>query len=169
MEILEMYGTKACVGEFSWGMPGLERFGDENEWQYFYGALSRVHTGKHLLGLHEYWFGQDGPDLHATYSVRRHRAVWDDILVPNGWTDARIGITEAAWGRSPGEKQGYRGALDYNEYLSQIKQLDEWVKETPYLIGVALFVQSPQNNEWSTFDIGYDDFRKPLIDYVSNS
>lgn len=171
-------GFKCCIGNFAVGTP------DFPIWSEFYPALEAAHQYHNLIGLHEYgalWLdafygpnqlralqvGQRQP-MPAQYAegwlTFRYRMVWNQHIKPNGWTNARIALTEfglmsaappeinaiagdpvGSWktcGKAWSKLDGRPDTEQY--YVEQLEWVDRQMQADPYMVGATIFT-------WGTF------------------
>lgn len=180
--IMAENGFKSCIGNFAVGGPPNQ---DPNDvWPRFYPALEAAHKFKSLLGLHEYgalwmdtYYGpnqlhplQQGkrvefPDTHEEgWLFGLYRKVWKKHILPKGWTDIRIAITEfGLMSLAPTEINAIAGMnvgswrtcgdawarLNNRHdpaqyYFEMLQWADRQFQKDPYVVGACIFT-------WGTF------------------
>lgn len=206
VRLLASRGWKACVGNFGVGNPS------DSAWPAFYPALEAGHTHRALLGLHEYgglrldtYYGPNqGPQMlsgqrvpfpdsyEEGYLFGRYRTVWRTHIVPRGWTNVRIALTEfgvdyvatdtiarlvgyptshwrscsEAWARLDNRPDTAR------YYADQLIWADGQLRRDAYMEGVTIFTlgsyDDPSPASWRQYDI-YGEVADMLYTHISNS
>lgn len=167
VQILATNGYKACIGNFSTGMPPAE----QDVWRAFYPAIDAALQHGGILGLHEY----SAPDMDWLYDYAlgegwltgRYRKVYRQFLIPDGRKISLI-ITECGIdGGVMGEAgKGWRSYQDADHYFEQLKWYDSLLREDDYVLGATIF--SLEIPGWGDFDIR-GRVRELLTDYVRTS
>lgn len=153
IELLEGRFKIAALA-FAPGQPEIVDGADE--WPRFYGLLERLHAGRHMLCLHEYY--ELTPDelvntvsaagRRAGWVVLRYRLIWDKHIAPRGWTNIRIGLGEIGRGG-----KGWKELLTSQEYLRHLQQMDGWWCEDPEVDGGAHFTHGCHTPaDWGGFN-----------------
>ena len=167
VEILADYGRKACIGNFSTGMPPVERA----VWEAFYPAIDAGMRHGGVLGLHEY----SAPDMDWLFDhnggegwlTGRYRKVYRQFLTPTG-RDIPLVITECGIdGGVRGEAgKGWKSYQSADTYFDQLVWYDGVLQEDAYVLGATIFCLEIHN--WDDFDIG-GRVRELLTDYVRHT
>lgn len=152
VEILAAHGLKACIGNFSTGMPPVDR----EIWQAFYPAIDAAMRNGGVLGLHEYsapdmdWLFDH--DIGEGWLTGRYRKVYRQFLIPDGRVIPLI-ITECGIdGGVRGEAmKGWRSYQGPDEYFNQLVWYDGLLSEDDYVLGATIFALEIHN--WEDFDI----------------
>ena len=170
IEILAANGHRACIGNFSTGMPPAER----EIWEAFYPAIDAALANGGVLGLHEY----SAPDMdwlfdHSSgegWLTGRYRKVYRQFLIPDGRVIPLIitecGIDGGVLGKPEDVNRGWRSYQTPESYFEQLKWYDSLLKEDSYVLGATIF--SLEIHNWGDFDIGGEVLEK-LTDYVRSS
>jgi hypothetical protein len=167
VEILAMNDRMACIGNFSTGMPPVER----DVWEAFYPAIDAANLQGGVLGLHEY----SAPDMDWLFDYEsgegwltgRYRKVYRQFLIPDS-REIPLIITECGIdGGVQGEPgKGWRSYQDPENYVDQLKWYDSLLKQDSYVLGATIF--SLEIHNWWDFDIG-GPVRERIGDYVRSS
>jgi hypothetical protein len=170
VEILAAHDRKACIGNFSTGMPPVER----DVWEAFYPAIDAALANGGVLGLHEY----SATDMDWLFDYNsgegwltgRYRKVYRRFLIPAGRVIPLI-ITECGIDggvlQDPNEiNKGWRSYQSPESYFDQLKWYDSLLKEDSYVLGATIF--SLEIHNWGDFDIG-GRVVELLTDYVRSS
>jgi hypothetical protein len=168
VEILAANGKKACIGNFSTGVPDVN---DPTVWPAFYPAIDAAMANGGVMGLHEYsaptmdWLFD--PTTGEGWLTGRYRKVYRQNLTPAG-REIPLVITEC--GIDGGVRgEGGRGWKSYQtpeNYFNQLKWYDSILKEDSYVLGATIFCLEIPN--WYDFDIA-GQVRELLTDYVKGS
>jgi hypothetical protein len=202
MKILEDNGLKAGIFAFATGTPRMDA------WEPLYPALARANQNGHLLLLHEYfaglpwiWFGDNQDERVSMRAVEhwpperaegwlfgRYRKVWNEHVIPNGWEDLRVAITEigsdmvgtseavqAYLGRTPGAWKGMipawntlLGPIDAEQrYLELLAWCDGQMRYDPYVVGATVFTDGTGSTTWQGYDINPAMSRR-MYDYIKS-
>lgn len=147
--ILQGYGYKVAVGNFSVGWLHIDEHGN-SDWPLFYDALSAADA----ISIHEY----SAPTMqhNQSWHCLRYRRMWE--LLP---LDCRkpVLITETGidWGVLAYELTGWRGgngapATPINEYVNQLRWYAEEMAKDSYVLGATIFACG-QFGDWASFDV----------------
>ena len=170
IEILAAHGHRACIGNFSTGMPPAER----EVWEAFYPAIDAALANGGVLGLHEY----SAPDMDWLFDYSggegwltgRYRKVYRQFLIPDGRVIPLIitecGIDGGVLGNPDDINRGWRSYQSPEGYFEQLKWYDSLLKEDSYVLGATIF--SLEIHNWGDFDISGRVFEL-LTDYVRSS
>lgn len=193
-------GFRACIGNFSTGTPPMDTDSDyPNAWRDFFPALEACNRYQNILGLHEYgglcmdlWYGpnQHGyivddhrwdilPDVYSVenWLFGRYRQIWNKFLVPNGWINVRMAITElgldraGTWttdaltgGGNAGpwqqiaahrwwEKWPFYRDDPEQFYFDQLQWVDYQMRKDEYMVGATIFIWGTNDDVWSKWDV----------------
>ena len=173
VDILAEHGLSACIGNFSTGMPPVER----DLWEAFYPAIDAAKSKGGVLGLHEY----SAPDLDWLFDygsgegwlTGRYLKVYRQFLTPSGreiplvitecGIDAGVGVGD---GRCTNPPCGWKTYQSAEDYFDQLKWYDSILKEDSYVLGATIFCLEIYG--WEDFDIR-GRVRELLTDYVGSS
>lgn len=159
MELCEVAGLKACIGNFSTGNPGprIEPITDtetiQRYWAAYRPALERASRSGHLLGLHEY-LGGDDADTWLQYRYRRVL----DYCRANGITPPRIAITECGvdgvMGLHPWRDQYGDGPDGQRAYVERLVRYEQGLRRDPEVVCAAIFTSGTNGAaSWRRHDI----------------
>ncbi len=173
VEILADHGRNACIGNFSTGMPPVER----DVWEALYPAIDAAQRHGGVLGLHEY----SAPDMDRLFDygtgegwlTGRYRKVYRQFLIPAG-RDIPLVITECGidGGVDGGDSRctnppcGWKSYQSAEDYFDQLQWYDSLLMEDSYVLGATIF--SLEIYGWDDFDIR-GRVRELLTDYVRSS
>lgn len=162
VNLLAQNGKKACIGNFSMGVPDVT---NPAMWPAFYPAIDAARQQGGILGLHEYGTPMQQYFDSASgegWLCGRYRKVYRQHLIPTG-RSLPLAITETGVDGVPptGWKNHYTG----DQYLSQLQWYDSLMRQDSYVLGGTIF--SLEIPGWGDFDIA--PIVGPLTDYVRNS
>ena len=167
VEIMAAHGYRACIGNFSTGMPPAE----VDVWRAFYPAIDAARQHGGVLGLHEY----SAPNMDWLFDYQsgegwltgRYRKVYNQFLIPDGRVLPLV-ITECGLdGGVMGEPgRGWRSYQSAEAYMEQLKWYDSLLMEDSYVLGATIFSLEIPN--WWDFDIS-GRVRELLTEYVRTS
>ena len=166
VEILAANGLKACIGNFSTGVPDVN---DPTVWPAFYSALDAAKANGGVLGLHEYsaptmdWLFD--PNSGEGWLTGRYRKVYRQYLTPAG-REIPLVITECGIDGGVGGGGAGGGWKNYQspeDYFNQLKWYDSILEEDQYVLGATIFCLEIYG--WESFDIR-GRVRELLTDYV---
>ncbi|KKL78326.1 hypothetical protein LCGC14_2025950, partial [marine sediment metagenome] len=170
VRILADHGRRACIGNFSTGMPPAER----DIWEAFYPAVAAAKAHGGVLGLHEY----SAPDMYWLFDdasgegwlTGRYRKVYRQFLIPDNMVIPLVitecGIDGGVLGTPDDIGRGWKTYQSADAYVEQLKWYDGLLKEDGYVLGATIFSLEIPN--WWDFDIG-GRVRELLTDYVRSS
>ena len=148
-------GYKAALGSFAVGNPT-----NLSWWQQFTPALEAGRQYGACLALHQYdWPVFLAPD--ADWYTLRHRKVYTGEPSHN-WpglpSHLRLPLIITETGldvgaRRPGNIQGWRDALDPDQYLGELAAYSQKLEADRYLLGAAIFCCGNLSGKWIGFDI----------------
>jgi hypothetical protein len=167
VEILADQGLKACIGNFSTGMPPVER----EVWEAFYPAIDSAMAHGGVLGLHEY----SAPDMDWLFDygvgegwlTGRYRKVYRQFLAPDH-REIPLVITECGIDggvRGEGSK-GWKSYQTAESYFNQLVWYDSLLQEDNYVMGATIFALEIPN--WDDFDISGEVLDR-LVDYAGGN
>jgi hypothetical protein len=190
--LMAEHGLKCVIGNFATGSPDLAL------WPSFLSALEAAQTHKALLGLHEYscpwmWWmtgthqlNPDEDEGDEGWTTLRYRKIYRQHLIPNGFGDVPLVITEAGVDPLVNPKPPSAGAggtwkllgdfwaTHDNEpdkadfYFRQLVWYDEELQKDPYVVGATLFTWGSFGG-WVDFDVAGTEVAKKLIAYTKNN
>ncbi len=170
VEILAAHDRKACIGNFSTGMPPVEL----DVWEAFYPAIDAAMAHGGVMGLHEYsardmdWLFDYGSG--EGWLTGRYRKVYRQFLSPTN-REIQLVITECGIdGGVLGEPEeinhGWRSYQSPESYFEQLQWYDSLLKADDYVLGATIF--SLEIHNWGDFDIS-GRVSELLTDYVKSS
>jgi hypothetical protein len=176
VEILAENGLKACIGNFSTGMPPIDPVnpGDPPVWPAFYSAIDAAMANGGVMGLHEYsarnmdWLFDYGSG--EGWLTGRYRKVYRQFLSPTN-REIQLVITECGidggvLGDPDEINHGWRSYQSPESYFEQLKWYDSLLKADDYVLGATIF--SLEIHNWGDFDIS-GRVSELLTDYVKSS
>lgn len=160
VELLAQSGRKACIGNFSMGVPPVEKA----VWEAFYPAIDAAIANGGVMGLHEY----SAPTMDYLFDYNagegwltgRYRKVYRQFLSPAG-REIPLVITEC--GIDGGGGGGWKNYQSAENYVQQLKWYDSLLKEDRYVLGATIFAIEIFN--WDSFDIRGEVLSR-LIEYA---
>lgn len=191
MRLMADQGFRCVIGNFSSGAPNLAL------WPTFFPALKAAQHHKALLGLHEYscpwmWWMTGSHQLNpnedegdAGWTTLRYRKVYREHLIPNGFGNVPLVITEcgidplvnpkppaAGFGGTWKKLGGFwtthdneRDKADY--YFRQLVWYDKQLQKDDYVVGATLFTWGNFGQPWDDFDVAGTEVAKKLIAHAA--
>ena len=190
MKLMAAEGLKCVIGNFATGSPDLAL------WPAFFPAFKAAQQYGALLGLHEYscpwmWWmtGKHQMDASADegdegWTTLRYRKVYRQHLIPNGFGDVPLVITECGidplvspkppevgvggtwqqlggfWNRNDGKSD----KADY--YYQQLVWYDKELQKDDYVIGATIFTWGNFGRQWKAFEVAGSPVTTKLIAYT---
>ena len=139
--LLESIGANACIGNWSVGVPGIIL------WTITYAGLVNKCTGRHAIGLHEYW--ADTADIDNIWHCRRYN------MLPSLATK-RIVITECGRDYLSDIKRGQPGwqlTCSANTMLSDLFKYRDLINKDANVLGATVFQVGSTDSRWKPFDV----------------
>jgi hypothetical protein len=191
--LLADLGLKGVIGNFASGAPPL------NLWPAFFPALEAAARYQGLLGLHEYscpwmWWmtgnyqlNPDEDEGDEGWTTLRYRKVYRRHLIPNGYGNVPLVITEAGidplvnpkppsvGGGGTWKHLGSFWAAHDNEpdkadfYFRQLVWYDDQLQQDPYVVGAAVFTWGSFGPPWSDFDVAGTEVADKLIERAQDN
>jgi len=165
VEILAAHGLKACIGNFSTGVPDVN---NPDLWPAFYPAIDAAMAHDGVLGLHEY----SAPSMDSLFDRQagegwltgRYRKVYRQFLIPAG-KEIPLVITECGidGGVLPGGGGGWKNYTDAQNYFHQLMWYDRLLQEDDYVLGATIFALEIYG--WESFDISGEVLNR-IIEYA---
>ena len=161
VRLLAQNGRKACIGNFSMGVPDVN---NPNIWPAFYEAIDEAMAHEGILGLHEY----SAPTMQTYFDpatgegwlTGRYRKVYRQFLIPDGRPIPLV-ITECGIDGGAGWKK-FTNAQDY---FHQLVWYDTLLKEDTFVLGATIYSLELPDPQWDSFDIA-GEVLNSLIDYI---
>jgi hypothetical protein len=162
VRILAQNGGRACIGNFSMGVPDVT---NPAAWPAFYRAIDAARQNGGILGLHEY-----GTPMQQYFDSAagegwlcgRYRKVYRQFLIPSG-RSLPLAITETGVdGLAPG---GWKNHFTAAQYMDQLRWYDGVIRQDSYVIGATIFTLDLGG--WDSFDVG--PIIGPLTDHVKQA
>lgn len=193
MRLMTAEGLRCVIGNFASGAPIL------SQWPAFLPALAAAQVHQAILGLHEYscplmwWMTGDhqlNPDEHEGdegWTTLRYRKVYRQHLIPNGYGDVPLVITECgidplvnpkppeAGVGGTWKQLGHYWAMHHNEhdkedfYFRQLVWYDNELQKDDFVLGAAVFTWGSFGLPWSGFDIAGTDVARKLVTYTQQN
>ncbi len=193
MRLMAEQGLKCVIGNFASGAPQLHL------WPAFFPALEAAQKHKALLGLHEYscpwmWWMTGKHQMKADedegdegWTTLRYRKVYRQHLIPNGFGNVPLAITEcgidplvnpkpsAVGGGGTWKQLGSFWSAHDNEsdkadyYFRQLVWYDKELQKDDYVVGATLFTWGSFGPPWSDFDVAGSEVAKKLITYAQEN
>lgn len=193
MRLMADLGFRCVIGNFATGSPDLKL------WPHFFPALEAAQKFKALLGLHEYscpwmWWMTGKHQLSAQedqgdegWTTLRYRKVYRQYLIPNGYGNVPLVITESgidplvnpkppeAGGGGTWKQLGGFWAAHDNEhdpadyYFRQLVWYDREMQKDSFVVGATLFTWGSFGPPWSDFDVAGTEVAKKLIAYTQQN
>jgi hypothetical protein len=190
MGLMADLGLKCVIGNFASGAPHLPL------WPAFFPALQAAQTHQAILGLHEYscpwmWWMTGKYQLNPNedegdegWTTLRYRKVYRQHLIPNGFGDVPLVVTECGIDPLVNPKPPQVGAggtwkhlgafwaahdnepdkADY--YFRQLVWYDRELQKDDYVVGATVFTWGSFGLPWSDFDVAGTDVAEKLIVYT---
>jgi hypothetical protein len=193
MQMMADLGFKCVIGNFASGAPDLAL------WPAFFPAFEAAQKHQAILGLHEYscpwmWWmtGKHQLDPGADegdegWTTLRYRKIYRQHLIPNGYANVPLVITECgidplvnpkppnAGGGGTWKHLGAYWAAQDNEpdkadfYFRQLVWYDEELQKDAYVVGATVFTWGSFGPPWSDFDVAGTDVAKKLIAHTEKN
>lgn len=112
------------------------------------------------LALHEYILPDASWQHFNTDMMNRYRQIY--ARVP---ADVQRPIIISECGDDYFGREGYRGAISNDLYLSHLKAYDAELMRDPYVIGATIYCYGISGPQWKTYDIG-GTFAQMLAAYI---
>jgi hypothetical protein len=193
MRLMAAEGLKCVIGNFASGAPPLTL------WPAFFPALRAAQIHQAILGLHEYscpvmWWMTGGYQLNPEedegdegWTTLRYRKVYRKYLIPNGYGDVPLVITECGIDplvnpKPPGagvggtwRQLGHYWSTKHNEqdkedfYFRQLVWYDNELQKDDFVLGATVFTWGSFGQPWSEFDVAGTNVAKKLISYTQQN
>lgn len=161
VRILARNGAKACIGNFSMGVPDVT---NPQMWPAFYVAIDEALANGGILGLHEYsapsMQNYFDPATGEGWLTGRYRKVYRQFLIPDG---RRIPLIITECGIDGGT--GWKNFTNAKDYLQQLEWYDNLLKEDDYVLAATIYSLELPDPKWDSFDIA-GEVLDTLIDYI---
>jgi len=212
--LLNDMGLRGCYGNFSVGYPEISN-GDLRMWQAFLPAINAGKAYNGILGVHEYaapwiwWFtgSYQTDNIHNPerwafpanfpmgHLTLRYRQVYKKVLVPNGYGDILLAVTEFGCDKAGGGEglpagpwktltefwktwDGRADPIDYwrgperdpeRYYAEQMIWYDTQIQQDDYVIGATTFQYGHIDDRWKDFEMAGTRVSLRLIEHVRAS
>ncbi len=190
IKLMAKEGLKCVIGNFATGSPDLKL------WPAFFPALKAAQEHGALLGMHEYscpwmWWmtGKHQLDPNADekdegWTTLRYRKVYRQHLIPNGFGDIPLVITECdidplvspkppevgvggTWQQLGGFWKRHDNESDKADYYyRQLVWYDKELQKDDYVVGATIFTWGNFGRAWKHFEVAGTEVTKKLIAYT---
>jgi hypothetical protein len=190
MKLMTAEGLRCVLGNFATGSPDLAL------WPAFFPALEAAQQHQAILGLHEYscpwmWWmtGKHQLDPNADekdegWTTLRYRKIYRQHLIPHGFGDVQLVITECGIDplvspKPPGvgtggtwQQLGRFWRTHDNEpdkadyYFRQLVWYDRELQKDDYVIGATIFTWGNFGGAWEKFEVAGTEVAQKLIAYA---
>ena len=190
MKLMAEKGLKCVIGNFATGTPDLAL------WPAFFPAFQAAQQYQAILGLHEYscpwmWWmtGKYQIDPNSDegdegWTTLRYRKIYRQHLIPNGFGDVPLAITETGidplvnpkppeagtggtWKGLGGFWKRHDNKSDRADYyVEQLIWYDKEMQKDDYVIGATIFTWGSFGNPWAKFEVSGTPVAQKLIEYT---